>query len=84
MNFKKELHSKGLTKGKIKIDRNYEKNKMSQATEYEERLDQSDAFLMSEQCREVNDDPYERVRRQLDGWKKADRFDDRSEQLNHK
>jgi len=55
---------------------------MSQATEYEYRLDKSDNFAMSEQGRDLNEDPYERVKSKLDGWKKAERFDDRSEQLN--
>ena len=73
--FKKDLHSKGLAKGKIKLERPYEKVKMSQATEYEEALDMSDNPILSEQSQELTEDPFERVRTKLQGWKREDRED---------
>jgi hypothetical protein len=46
-NFKKELHNKGLIKGKIKIDQPYERVKIERVSSYEDGLNVSDTFKFS-------------------------------------
>jgi hypothetical protein len=46
---------------------------MSHATEYEDGLNSSDGMVLSENYQEINEDPFERVRCKLQGWRGEDK-----------
>lgn len=64
-NFKKELHNKGLIKGKIKLDQPYDKLKGT----HNDGLDVSDDFkLLEKPSKEYEEDPYEKMKSKLLSW----------------